>query len=110
MVVENLGNAQESTASIDWTATSWGGSPSLHTSDGTEVFALTLQPKEDIELFAQLSVPSSQGLGSTTSTTLTLCIGSGADTLCQDLLVEFTAVAAAVEPLHMRSLPNSTLS
>ena len=30
MVVENLGNAQESTASIDWTAPSWGGSPSLH--------------------------------------------------------------------------------
>ena len=110
MVVENLGNAQESTASIDWTATSWGGSPSLHTSDGTEVFALTLQPKEDIELFAHLDVPSSQGLGSITSTTLTLCIGSGTDALCQDLLVEFTAVAAAVEPLHMRSLPNSTLS
>ena len=110
MVVENLGNAQESTASIDWTATSWGGSPSLHTSDGTEVFALTLQPKEDIELFAHLDVPSSQGLGSITSTTLTLCIGSGADALCQDLLVEFTAVAAVVEPLHKRSLPNSTLS
>ena len=110
MVVENLGNAQESTASIDWTATSWGGSPSLHTADGTEVFALTLQPKEDIELFAHLDVPSSQGLGSITSTTLTLCIGSGADALCQDLLVEFTAVAAVVEPLHKRSLPNSTLS
>ena len=110
MVVENLGNAQESTASIDWTATSWGGSPSLHTADGTEIFALTLQPKEDIELFAHLDVPASQSLGSTTTTTLTLCIGSGDDTLCQDLAVEYTAVASTVEPLHSRSLPNSTLS
>lgn len=110
LVVENLGNAQESTASIDWTATSWGGSPSLHTAEGTEIFALTLQPKESIEVFAHLDVPANVVLGSSTSTTLTLCIGSGDDALCEDLLVRYAAVAVTVESLHTRSLPNSTLS
>ena len=110
MVVENLGNAQESTASIDWTATSWGGSPSLHTATGEEIFALTLNPNEDRELYAHLDVPASKNLGDSTSTTLTLCIGSGSETLCQNLDVTFTAVATTVEPLHTRSLPNATLS
>ncbi|MBT5593918.1 MAG: hypothetical protein HOJ60_00065 [Euryarchaeota archaeon] len=110
MVVENLGNAQESTTSIDWTAPSWGGSPTLHNSDGDEIFSLTLNPTEQMELFAHLDVPSSVNLGSTTSTTLTLCIGSGSETLCQNLVIQFTAVSSVVSPVHARSLPNATLS
>ncbi len=110
MVVENLGNAQESTTSIDWTAPSWGGSPSLHDSSGNEIFALTLNPKEDVELFAHLDVPSSINPGSSTSTTLTLCIGSGSETLCQNLEIHFTAVDSTVNPIHTRSLPNATLT
>ena len=110
MVVENLGNAQESTASIDWTAPSWGGSPSLHDANGDEIIALTLEPNEDVELFANLGVPSTVTLGSTTSTTLTLCIGSGSQTLCEDLEIQFTAVSSVVSPLHSRSLPNTTMS
>jgi len=110
MVVENLGNAQESTASIDWTAPSWGGSPSLHDANGDEIIALTLDPNEDVELFANLGVPSTVTLGSTTSTTLTLCIGSGIQTLCEDLEIQFTAVYSVVSPLHSRSLPNTTMS
>jgi len=110
MVVENLGNAQESTTSIDWTAPSWGGSPSLHDANGDEIFALTLDPNEDVEVFAHLDVPSTAPLGSTTSTTLTLCIGSGDQTLCEDIEIQLTAVTTIVTPLHTRSLPNSTLS
>ena len=110
MVVENLGNAQESTTSIDWTAPSWGGSPSLHDANGDEIFALTLDPTEDVEVFAHLDVPGSAPLGSSTSTTLTLCIGSGTETLCEDVEIQFTAVTTIVTPLHTRSLPNSTLS
>jgi len=110
IVVENLGNAQESTASIDWTATSWGGSPSLHDANGDEIITLTLDPTEDVEVFAHQNVPSTATLGSTTSTTLTLCIGSGSDTLCEDIEIQFTAVSAIVTPLHARSLPNTTQS
>ena len=39
MMVENLGNAYETTTSIDWTAPSWGGNPTLHESSGTEIFS-----------------------------------------------------------------------
>ena len=110
MVVENLGNAQETTTSMDWTAPSWGGSPSLHDANGDEIFALTLEPNQDVELFAHLFVPSTVNLGSTTSTTLTLCIGSGSETLCEDLEIQFTSVTTIVSPVHTRSLPNTTLS
>ena len=110
MVIENLGNAQESTTSIDWTAPSWGGSPTLHNANGDKIFSVTLNPSEELEVFAHLDVPSSVSLGSTTSTTLTLCIGSASETMCQDLVIQFTAVSTVVSPVHARSLPNTTLS
>jgi len=110
LVVENLGNAQESTTSIDWTAPSWGGTPSLHTSDGTEVFSLTLGPNQDIELFAKLAVPSGVQLGTSTESMLTMCIGSGETTLCQDLEVMFYASKFQSNPAHVRTLPNTTIT
>ena len=109
LVVENLGNAQESTTSIDWTAPSWGGTPALYTADGTEVFSLTLAPNEDVELFATLAVPAGTTLGTSTSSMLTVCIGSGEDTLCQDMNVNFHASELAASPSHIRTLPDSTL-
>lgn len=110
LVVENLGNAQESTTSVDWTAPSWGGTPSLHTSDGTEVFSLTLGPNQDIELFAKLAVPSGVQLGTSTESMLTICIGSGETTLCQDLEVMFYASEFQSDPAHVRTLPNTTIT
>ncbi len=110
LVVENLGNAQESTTSIDWTAPSWGGTPALYTADGTEVFSLTLEPNEDIELFATLPVPTNAVLGSSSSSMLTVCIGSGETTFCQDLDVTFHASELSTSPAHIRTLPNATLT
>ena len=110
LVVENLGNAQESTTSIDWTAPSWGGTPGLFTADGTEVFSLTLGPTQDVELFARLPVPAGAALGTSSSSMLTLCIGSGESTLCQDLDVTFHASELQTSPSHIRTLPNTTLS
>ncbi|MBT3453092.1 MAG: hypothetical protein HN444_07005, partial [Euryarchaeota archaeon] len=98
-----------STTSIDWTAPSWGGTPALYTADGTEVFSLTLAPNEDVELFATLAVPASTTLGTSTSSMLTVCIGSGEDTLCQDMNVNFHASELAASPSHIRTLPDSTL-
>jgi len=109
IMVENLGNARESSTSIDWTAPSWGGTPSLRTADGIEVFSLDLDPNEKIELFATLQVDSLTQLGSTTSTTLTICIGSGSETICEDMDVNLTASAVVVNPIHTRTLPNTTL-
>lgn len=110
MMVENLGNAYESTTSIDWSAPSWGGTPTLHDDSGTEVFSLYMAPNEKRELFVHLDTPNSILLGSTTSTTMTMCIGSGEDTLCQDLIVNFTASGVTVQNVHTRTLPNSSLT
>ena len=109
MMVENLGNAYESTTSIDWTAPSWGGTPTLHDDSGTEVFSLNLAPGEMIELFVNLNTPNNVQLGSVTSTTMTMCIGSGQETLCEDLFVNLTSASVTVESIHQRTLPNQTL-
>ena len=109
MMVENLGNAYESTTSIDWTAPSWGGTPTLHDNSGVEIFSLNLAPGEMKELFVNLNTPSSVQLGSVTTTTMTMCIGSGQETLCEDLSVNLTAAAVTVENIHQRTLPNQTL-
>ena len=110
IMVENLGNAYESTTSIDWSAPSWGGTPTLHSDAGTEVFSLNMAPNEKRELFVHLDTPNSILPGSTTSTTMTMCIGSGEDTLCQDLIVNYTASDVTVQNIHTRTLPNTTLS
>ena len=109
-MVENLGNAVETTTSITWTAPSWGGSPSLHDANGNELFSVNLQPGEEKELFAYLNTPVSTTIGSSTETTLTMCMGSGEEALCESLSISFTAVEIAATPTHHRTLPNHTLA
>ena len=109
-MVENLGNAQETTTSITWTAPSWGGSPSIHDTDGNQLFSITLQPGEKKELFAHLPTPGSATYGSTTSTTLTMCMGSEGDTLCESMPFTFTSQKFVFMPTHHRSLPATNLS
>lgn len=105
VLIENLGNAVETTTSIDWTNPSWGGTPVLF--DGTNnVYSITLQPGEKKEMKILLDVPSSTTLGGTTTTTLTTCIGSGEDTLCRSLDANFTAVASHTSPTHIRTVPD----
>jgi len=110
IMVENLGNAYESTTAIDWSAPSWGGTPTLHDDDGSEVFSLNMAPTEKRQLFVHLDTPGNILLGSVTSSTMTMCIGSGESTLCQDLIVNFTASAVTVENIHTRTLPNQSLT
>jgi len=109
LMVENLGNAYESTTSIDWSAPSWGGNPTLHNTEGVEVFSLNLAPNEKRELFVNLETPSGILPGSTTSTTMSMCIGSGDELMCEDLVVNFTASGVTVENIHSRTLPNQSL-
>ncbi len=105
VLIENLGNAVETTTSIDWTNPSWGGTPVLN--DGsTNIYSITLQPGEKKELSILLDVPSSTSLGGTTTTTLTTCIGSGEDTLCRSLDANFTAVGSHTSPVHIRTVPD----
>lgn len=109
VMIENLGNAQETTTSIDWTNPSWGGTPVLN--NGIEnVYSITLQPGEKRELTIHLDVPSSTSLGTSTITTLSTCIGSGDETLCRSLEVNLTAVGSHSSPVHIRSVPSTVTS
>ena len=77
--IENLGNAPESTSSIDFSASSWGTSPRLVDQQGSEVVDLELQPGESVEMYITLQVAK------VTSTTfdLTICIGYGDEQICE---------------------------
>lgn len=109
-MVENLGNAEEQTTSISWTAPSWGGSPSIQDAEGQTLFSVTLAPGEQRELGAVLDVPAGTAFGATSDSTMTMCMGSGEDALCEELLVVFQAVALAASPTHTRTLPDRTVS
>ena len=109
-MVENLGNAPETTTSITWTAPSWGGSPSIHDASGQQLFSISLQPGESKVLFAHLATPASISYGSSTHSTLTLCMGSGDEALCESMPFSFTAEKVVATPNHHRTLPDTTLT
>ena len=109
MLIENIGNAQETTTTLDWTTTSWGETPTLKNADGIEIFNVQLQPGERQELFAEVDVPSSASVGDSTSTELTICIGSGEDLTCATIAITFEVKQFIVTPNHQRTLPNTTL-
>mgnify|MGYP001166819099 FL=1 len=109
MMVENLGNAYETSTSIDWTAPSWGGTPSLVDLNGVEIFSINLAPNEQKELLVNLATPNSIQPGSITTTKMTMCIGSGDDTLCEEFNINLTASLVTVTQIHQRTLPNSSL-
>ena len=109
-LIQNLGNAQETTTSITWTAPSWGGSPSLHDSAGNELFSITLMPGETRELFAYLHTPASAAYGSSSQTTLTMCMGSGAEALCESLPFTFLSTKFSLYPTHQRTLPSTNIT
>lgn len=109
MLIENIGNAQEITTTLDWTTTSWGETPALKNDEGIEIFNVQLEPGERQELFAEVDVPSSASVGDSTSTELTICIGSGEDLTCASITITFEVKQFIVTPNHQRTLPNTTL-
>ena len=109
-MIENLGNAEETTTSISWTAPSWGGSPSIHDAQGSTLFSITLAPGESKALFAHLNVPISTSYGGTSTSTLTVCMGSGEDSLCESMPFTFQSQKFVGTPSHHRTLPNNNLT
>ncbi|MEC7097872.1 MAG: CARDB domain-containing protein, partial [Candidatus Thermoplasmatota archaeon] len=88
--IENLGNAAETTTSIDWSTSTWG-SPRVEDAEGQEQYTLTLQPDEFRMLRASVDVPSNVGYGASIVVDLTVCIGEGEGELCRVLAVTFHA-------------------
>lgn len=107
--IENLGNAVETTTSIDWSTSPWG-TPRVEDGQGQEQYTLTLQPDEFRMLRASVDVPTSVSYGQSISVDLTVCIGEGEDELCRVLDVIFHASRSTVEPPHQRTFPNTTVS
>lgn len=109
-MVENLGNAEEQTTSISWTAPAWGGTPSIKNAAGETQFSITLAPGARMELAAVLPVPTSAAVGSNSISTMTMCMGSGEDALCEELTVTFQSVAVSGTPTHHRTLPGTNVT
>ncbi|MEC7508725.1 MAG: hypothetical protein VX965_06755, partial [Candidatus Thermoplasmatota archaeon] len=107
--IENLGNAAETTTSIDWSTSTWG-SPRVEDAEGQEQYTLTLQPDEFRMLRASVDVPSNVGYGASIVVDLTVCIGEGEGELCRVLAVTFHASRTTVEPPHRRTFPNVTVA
>ena len=108
--IKNLGNAQESTTSLDWTNPSWPGTPSLVDSMGTELFSVDLSPGQEIEIFAKLDVPQNAPIESSSNSTLTLCIGQGDQEICESIDVMFISSNIEINPVHIRTLPDNNIS
>ena len=95
---------------MSWGANSWSSSPSLRVMRGNEHFVLQMEPGEIAYYAAHLPVPSSKALGSTTTTSLELCVGSGESKVCESVDLRFTANGASALPPHHRVTPDESIS
>ena len=109
LLVENLGNAEETVSNRAWDPTSWGNNLTLHDSSG-ELPLITLSPGEQLELHAKLPVPGGTTLGDTVSSTMTICIGTGNEEVCRSIDFTFVANGVSVSPDNMRTVPATQLS
>ncbi|MDP6869822.1 MAG: hypothetical protein QGI21_03510 [Candidatus Poseidoniaceae archaeon] len=109
ILVENVGNAQETTE-MQWSSNTWGSDTRLVNSNGQTQWGIELGPSEMKEFLIQFEVPSNKNLGDSSSTTLTLCIGSGSEEICEDFEVTMFASDVASSSPHIRTVPASELS
>jgi uncharacterized membrane protein len=109
LLVENLGNAQETATDRAWDPTAWGSDLTLHDQNG-EVPLISLQPGEQLELHATLPVPAGTTLGENVTTTLTICIGIGAEEVCRDIDINFVANGVSISPDNLRNIPATGLN
>ena len=109
LLVENLGNAEETVSNRAWDPTSWGNNLTLHDQNG-ELPMITLQPGESLELHALLPVPLGTALEESVSSTMTICIGTGEEEVCKSIEITFISNGLTVSPDNIRTVPNNQLS
>ena len=108
MMVENVGNAQETTE-MQWSSNTWSTSTTIVDYTGDTQFGIELGPSETKQYLIEVEVPSSKQPGDSTSTTLTLCIGSGVEEICEDFDVTIFASDTASDIPHIRTVPTQGL-
>ena len=109
MMVENVGNAQETTE-MQWSSNTWSSSSTIVDYSGNTQWGIELEPNAMQEYLIEVDVPSSTSVGDSTSTTLTLCIGSGSEEICEDFSVTIYASDVASDIPHIRTVPSTGLS
>tara|TARA_B100001113_G_scaffold121704_1_gene99398 strand:+ start:623 stop:6157 length:5535 start_codon:yes stop_codon:yes gene_type:complete len=109
LMVENVGNAQETTE-MQWSSNSWSSSTTIVDYSGNTQWGIELGPNAMQEYLIEVEVPSSSSVGDSTSTTLTLCIGSGSEEICENFFVTIYASDVASNIPHIRTVPSTGLS
>ena len=110
LLIENVGNAEESQIAISWDGTEWGSDLRIFDSSGYEISALTLGPGEEREVTARLPVPSGTAPGESVTTPLSMCVGAGDEQECSQVQLEFISSRSVMDPSHIRSVPEQGLT
>ena len=108
MMVENVGNAQETTE-MQWSSNTWSASTTIVDYSGNTEFGIELGPSETKQYLIEVEIPSSKQPGDSTSAVLTLCIGSGVEEICEEFDVTIFASNTATDIPHIRTVPTSGL-
>lgn len=109
LLVENVGNAQETTE-MQWSSNTWSADTTIVDYSGTTQWGIELDPSAKEEYLIEFEIPSSKSLGESTSATLTLCIGSGNEEICEDFTVTVFASNVSSDIPHIRTVPTSGLT
>ena len=109
LLVENVGNAQETTE-MQWSSNTWSADTTLVDYNGNTQWGIELDPNAKEEYLIEFEVPSSKSLGDTSSAVLTLCIGSGIEEICEDFTVTVFASDVSSNIPHIRTVPATGLT
>ena len=109
LLVENVGNAQETTE-MQWSSNTWSADTTLVDYNGNTQWGIELDPNAKEEYLVEFEIPSSKSLGDSSSAVLTLCIGSGAEEICEDFLVTVFASDISSNVPHIRTVPSTGLT
>lgn len=107
--VENVGNGQETTE-MRWSSNSWSTGTRLADSNGQTQWGIEINPNSAKEFWIEFDIPASRSTGESTSATLTLCIGSQEDEICEDFVATVFASDVSSPGPHIRTVPAQNLS
>ena len=108
-LVENVGNAEETTE-MQWSSNSWSSNSQIIDYDGDIQYSIELEPAAKREYLIEVEVPIGTNLGEFTTTTLTLCIGSGEDEICENFITTIYATDVSTDIPHIRTIPDTNLT
>ena len=109
LLVENVGNAQETTE-MQWSSNTWGAESKIIDYEGNTQWSIELEPGAKKEYLIEIDVPIGKALGEFTSTTLTLCIGSAENEICEDFFATIYSSDISSNVPHIRTVPSQNLT